>query len=162
MINTVIQRNIKISHRKAQLVCDLVRNANVQEALIILNNTNKKFSPIAKKLLNSAIANAINNHAMDSEKLYIYSIVANQGPTIKRTMPRARGSADMILKRTTHLEIKLSDNPNERKILLEAKKAQIAASKIASKDKVKANREKQIQFSNMSRTERKNLKGNSI
>ncbi len=162
MINTVIQRNIKISHRKAQLVCDLVRHSNVQEALIILNNTNKKFSPIAKKLLNSAIANAINNHAMDSEKLYIYSIVANQGPTSKRTMPRARGSADMILKRTTHLEIKLSDNLNERKLLMEAQKAKIKASKIASKDKVKANREKQIQFSNMSRTERKNLKRNLI
>ncbi len=119
MINTVIQRNIHISHRKAKLVCDLIRNKEVREAITILENTNKKMSPIIKKLLESAIANAINNHAMDASKLYIYEIVANQGPTWKRTMPRAKGSADLMLKRTTHLEIKLSDEPNERAIQIE-------------------------------------------
>lgn len=128
MINTVIQRNIHISHRKAQLVCDLIRNTPVQEAIVILNNTDKKVAPIIKKLLNSAIANATNNHAMNAEKLYIYNIYANQGPTWKRTMPRARGSADMMFKRTTHLEIHLSDNANERQeqIVARKKKVQIA------------------------------------
>lgn len=114
MVNKVIQRNIRISSRKAALVCDLIRNKPVREAIIILNNTDKKISPIIKKLLNSAIANATNNHAMNAEKLYIYNIFANQGPTLKRTMPRARGSADLIKKRSTHLEIHLSDNQNER------------------------------------------------
>lgn len=114
MVNKVIQRNIRISSRKAALVCDLIRNKSVREAIIILNNTDKKISPIIKKLLNSAIANATNNHAMNAERLYIYNIFANQGPSLKRTMPRARGSADLIKKRTTHLEIHLSDNPNER------------------------------------------------
>lgn len=123
MVNKVIQRNIHISHRKAQLVCDLIRNKPIKEAIIILNNTDKKFAPICLKLLNSAIANATNNHAMNAEKLYVYNIFANQGPTWKRTMPRARGSADIIFKRTTHLEIHLSDNPNERKLELEAKKS---------------------------------------
>lgn len=122
MVNKVIQRNIHISHRKAQLVCDLIRNKPIKEATVILKNTDKKFAPICLKLLNSAIANATNNHAMNAEKLYVYNIFANQGPTWKRTMPRARGSADIIFKRTTHLEIHLSDNPNERKLELDARK----------------------------------------
>ncbi len=123
MVNKVIQRNIHISHRKAQLVCDLIRNKPVKEAIVILKNTDKKFAPICLKLLNSAIANATNNHAMNAEKLYVYNIFANQGPTWKRTMPRARGSADVMFKRTTHLEIHLSDNPKERELELEAIKA---------------------------------------
>ena len=121
MVNKVIQRNIRISHRKAQLVCDLIRNQPVAKAIVILKSTNKKIAPIILKLLNSAIANATNNHAMNAEKLYIYNIFANQGPTMKRTMPRARGSADMIRKRSTHIEIHLSDNPDERKLALAKK-----------------------------------------
>lgn len=140
MVNKVIQRNIHISHRKAQLVCDLIRNKPIKEAIIILNNTDKKFAPICLKLLNSAIANATNNHAMNAEKLYVYNIFANQGPTWKRTMPRARGSADIIFKRTTHLEIHLSDNPNERKLELESRKnkktkKESAKKEIAKKEK---------------------------
>ena len=139
MINKVIQRNIHISHRKAQLVCDLIRNKPIKEAIIILNNTDKKFAPICLKLLNSAIANATNNHAMNAEKLYVYNIFANQGPTWKRTMPRARGSADIIFKRTTHLEIHLSDNPNERKLELESRKSKKTKSpKIESSKKQEA------------------------
>ena len=141
MINKVIQRNIHISHRKAQLVCDLIRNKPIKEAIIILNNTDKKFAPICLKLLNSAIANATNNHAMNAEKLYIYNIFANQGPTWKRTMPRARGSADIIFKRTTHLEIHLSDNPNERKLELEARKNKKASSTKKPKEKTSVKKE---------------------
>jgi len=122
MINKVIQRNIHVSHRKAKLVCDLIRNKPIREAIIILNNTDKRIAPVIKKLLNSAIANATNNYSMEPEKLYVYNIFANQGPTWKRTLPRARGSADMMFKRTTHLEILLSDNPNERAEQLQAAK----------------------------------------
>lgn len=114
-----IQRNIHISSRKAALVCDLVRHRKVTEALIILEHTNKKIAAIIYKLLNQAIANATNNHAMNAEKLYIYGIVANQGHTLKRTSPRARGSADLIRKRHSHIEIILSDDENERKKDLE-------------------------------------------
>lgn len=116
---TVIQRNIHISSRKAVLVCDLIRNKNVVDALKILNYTNKKIAPIIHKLLNQCIANATNNHAMNAEKLYIYHIVANQGHTLKRTSPRARGSADLIRKRHSHIEIVLSDDIDERKKDLE-------------------------------------------
>ncbi len=142
MVNKVIQRNIRISHRKAQLVCDLIRNKPVKEAIIILKNTNKKIAPIILKLLNSAIANATNNHAMNAEKLYVYNIFANQGPTMKRTMPRARGSADMIRKRSTHIEIHLSDNPNERKLEIERIKERKHKAALANKGGDKGTRVK--------------------
>ena len=109
-----IQRYIHSSAQKAKLVVDLIRNKPVIDALNILKNTNKKMAPIVEKLLNQAIANATNNHAMDASKLYVYHIVANQAPTLKRTNPRARGSADLLKKRYCHIEIILSDDPNER------------------------------------------------
>lgn len=109
------QRNINVSPRKAKLVCDLIRNKPVTEALTILEHTNKKTAPILKKLLHGAIANATNNNAMQADKLYVYTVVANQGATSKRTSPRAKGSADLIRKRHTHLEIVVSDDVDERK-----------------------------------------------
>ena len=110
-----IQRYIHISSQKAKLVVELIRNKSVTDSLIILENTNKKAAPIVKKLLIQAIANATNNHAMDGSKLYIYKIVANQAPTLKRTNPRARGSADLLKKRYSHIEITLSDDSEEMK-----------------------------------------------
>lgn len=118
-----IQKNIHLSPRKAKLVCDLIRNKKVTDALVTLEYTNKKAAPIIIKLLNSAIANATNNHAMQADKLYVYHIVANQGATLKRTSPRAKGSADLIRKRHCHIEIIISDDVDERKKDLEAIKA---------------------------------------
>jgi ribosomal protein L22 len=109
-----IQRNVHVSARKANLVCDLIRYKTIAQALVILDNADKKVAPILKKLLNSAVANATNNHQMIGEKLYIYAVTANQGATIKRSLPRAKGSANMIRKRHSHLEIVLSDNPRQR------------------------------------------------
>jgi large subunit ribosomal protein L22 len=130
-----LQRNIKISARKAGLVCDLVRFKKATTALNILENTDKKFAPFVLKLLRSAMANATNNHNMSTENLYIQSIVANQGPTAKRTMPRAKGSADIIRKRTTHLEIILSDEPKKVKISKNSKKADTGKTKTLTKVK---------------------------
>lgn len=109
-----IQRQIHLSPRKAKLVCDLIRNKPVQEALSILEHTPKKAATYLKKLLDQAISNAVNNHALKADKLYVYKVVANQGQTLKRTSPRAKGSADLIRKRHTHLEVVVSDDPNER------------------------------------------------
>ena len=81
MKTTAHQRNIHVSARKMRLVIDLIRNKDVTQALNILSFTDKKSAPIVAKLLNSAIANAINNHAMNADKLYIYEILANEGPT---------------------------------------------------------------------------------
>lgn len=112
---TAIQRNIRISSSKAKLVCDLIRNKKVTEALVILDNTEKKIAPIIKKLLNSAIANATNTKGFSSlENLYVYQIYANQGPTMKRALPRAKGSSNMIRKRSSHIEIVLSDDPKQK------------------------------------------------
>ena len=86
---------VRVSPRKAGQICDLVRGKNVDEALA--------------KVVKSAKANAENNHEMDADKLYVASIVANQGPTMKRFMPRAMGRATMIRKRTSHIEVVLKE-----------------------------------------------------
>ena len=86
-------RYARISARKVKIVADLIRGKNVDEALAIVKFTPKAASEMLEKLLKSAIANAENNHAMDSKNLYIAEIYANQGPTLKRIRPAAKGSA---------------------------------------------------------------------
>ena len=83
---------------------------NVDEALAIVKFTPKASSDIIEKLLKSAIANAENNHDMKHDKLYISEIYANQGPTLKRIRPAAKGSAVRIRKRTSHITIVLAEN----------------------------------------------------
>ena len=86
-------RYSRISSRKVKIVADLIRGKNVDEALAIVKFTPKASSVIIEKLLKSAIANAENNHHMAHEKLYVAEIYANQGPTLKRIRPAAKGSA---------------------------------------------------------------------
>lgn len=116
MISKAIQRNIHISPRKAGLVADLIRHKKVDYAISQLENSNKKGAEIALKLLRSAVANATNNNRMNASKLYILSIVANEGPTMKRVLPRAKGSANTMRKRSTHLEIIISDDEADREL----------------------------------------------
>ncbi|UOC57824.1 50S ribosomal protein L22 [Mycoplasmopsis bovis] len=99
----------RISPRKARLVADLFRGKDVKVALGILNNTNKKASQLFIKLLNSAIANATNNHGMDASKLFVKEVLVNEGPTLKRYQPRSRGRAYSIFKRTSNLSIALEE-----------------------------------------------------
>ncbi len=99
----------RISARKVKIVADLVRGKDVTEALAIVKFTPKASSEIIEKLLKSAIANAENNHNMDSKNLYIAEIYANQGPTLKRIRPAAKGSAVRIRKRTSHITIVLKE-----------------------------------------------------
>ena len=73
--------HVRIAPRKVRIVIDLIRNKPVGEAIGILKNTPKAASPVVEKLLNSAIANAENNHKMDVEKLYVAEVYADQGPT---------------------------------------------------------------------------------
>ena len=136
MKTTAIIRNVHVSARKGKSVVDLIRGKKVNEAIRILETTNKKSAPIIKKLLNSAIANAMNNHGMNGSTLYVYEIFANEGPTMKRVMARAKGSADTIFKRTTHFKIVLSDDINERQNDLKAIKEKIAK-RAANNSKVK-------------------------
>ena len=99
----------RISSRKVKIVAGLIRGKNVDEALAIVKFTPKASSEIIEKLLKSAIANAENNHGMSHEKLYISEIYANQGPTLKRIRPAAKGSAVRIRKRTSNITIKLRE-----------------------------------------------------
>ncbi len=102
-------RHARISARKVKIVIDLIRGKNAKEAIAILKYTNKAAAPMVEKLLKSAIANAVNNNHMDETKLYISEIYANQGPTMKRIMPKAKGSADRIRKRTSHIVVVLKE-----------------------------------------------------
>ncbi|WP_101773941.1 50S ribosomal protein L22 [Peptostreptococcus faecalis] len=103
---------VRVSARKAGQVCDLVRGKNVNEAMAILKFTPRQASEIISKVVKSAAANAENNHEMDADKLYIASIVANQGPTMKRFRPRAQGRATTIRKRTSHIEVVIKEREN--------------------------------------------------
>ncbi len=99
----------RISARKVKIVADLIRGKDTTEALAIVKFTPKASSEIIEKLLKSAIANAENNHGMNSSNLYVSEIFANQGPTLKRIRPAAKGSAVRIRKRTSHITIVLKE-----------------------------------------------------
>ena len=104
-----VLRYARISARKVKIVADLIRGKNVDEALAIVKFTPKASSATIEKLLKSAIANAENNHGMKHENLYVAEIYANQGPTLKRIRPAAKGSAVRIRKRTSHITIVLRE-----------------------------------------------------
>jgi ribosomal protein L22 len=99
---------VRSSARKARLVCDHIRGKTVMEARAILAHTPRAVARDWSKLLESAIANAENNHELVGEDLYIKAVHADEGPTLKRFQPRARGRAERIRKRTTHLTILLT------------------------------------------------------
>lgn len=104
-----VARFVRIAPRKASLVLDLIRGKDTGEALAILNHTPKAASPIILKVLNSAIANAEQNHKMKIDHLIVSEAYANQGPTMKRFRPRAQGRASRINKRTSHITIVLTE-----------------------------------------------------
>lgn len=98
-----------ISAQKARLVADQIRGKNVEDALTLLNFSPKKASALVKKVLNSAIANAEHNEGADIDELTVSTIFVDEGMTMKRIKPRAKGRADRILKRTCHITVKVSD-----------------------------------------------------
>lgn len=100
-------KHIRLSSRKAGIVLDLIRGKNVDQAIAILMYTPKAASPVILKLLNSAIANAVNNQDLDRSTLYVAECYANPGPTLKRFVARSRGSASPMLKRTCHISVVL-------------------------------------------------------
>ena len=102
-------KGAQISAQKARLVADQVRGMAVEEALSLLEFSPKKAAHIVKKLLDSAIANAENNEGADVDELKVSSIFVDEGMTMKRLRPRAKGRADRILKRSCHITIKVAD-----------------------------------------------------
>ena len=101
----VYLKHARISPRKVQIVLDLIRGKDTDTAMAILKNTRRGASEYLIKLLKSAVANAENNFQMDASKLYVSECFVTPGPTMKRMLPRAKGSADRILKRTSHVTI---------------------------------------------------------
>jgi large subunit ribosomal protein L22 len=98
-----------ISPQKLRLVADQVRGLPVDKAINLLAFSNKKAATIVKKVLESAIANAENNDGADIDELKVSTIQINQAPTMKRLRPRARGRADRIFKRSSHLTVTVAE-----------------------------------------------------
>ncbi len=99
---------VRASARKARLVCDHIRGKSVEDARAILAHTSRAVARDWSKLLESAVANAENNHELVGEDLYVKEVHADEGPTIRRFRPRAMGRATRIRKRTSHLTILLT------------------------------------------------------
>lgn len=105
-----ILRGARGSAQKVRLVADQIRGKRVEEALDILNFSDKKAAAVVKKVLESAIANAEHNEGADVDALKVSTIFVDVGTTLKRIKPRAKGRADRILKRTCHITVKVADN----------------------------------------------------
>lgn len=116
-------KHIRISPRKVRLVVDLVRGMNVGNALNQLKFTNKKAAGPIQKLIDSAIANAVNDFELEKSNLFIKEIKVDEGATMKRWMPKARGRATPIRKRTSHISLILGELVDSGKV--EAKKQKI-------------------------------------
>jgi large subunit ribosomal protein L22 len=104
-----VAKYIRIAPRKVRLVVDLIRGKRITEALAILKFTPRGASPVVEKVLQSAIANAENNHNMDKDKLFVKEIFVDAGPTLKRFHPRAQGRAYSIMKRTSHITVVVAE-----------------------------------------------------
>jgi large subunit ribosomal protein L22 len=103
-------KNVRISPRKVRMVVDSVRGKSVSQAMSILTFTRKKAAQPVQKLLRSAVANANENNGISEvDDLFIDRITVDEGPTLKRYMPRARGRATPIHKRTSHIRIILRE-----------------------------------------------------
>ena len=103
-------KGARLSAQKARLVADQIRGKGVEEALDLLKFSPKKGSDIIIKILNSAIANAEHNEGADVDELKVSSIFVDEGMTMKRLRPRAKGRADRILKRSCHITVKVADS----------------------------------------------------
>lgn len=103
-------RGARLSAQKARLVADQIRGKGVEEALEILDFSTKKAARLMKKVLDSAIANAEHNDGLDIDDLHVSTVFVDEGPTMKRIRPRAKGRADRIFKRTCHITVKVADN----------------------------------------------------
>ncbi|MFV0250252.1 MAG: 50S ribosomal protein L22 [Bacilli bacterium] len=104
-----IAKGLRIAPRKARLVIDLIRGKSVAEADVILANTNKEAARLSRKVLTSAVANAVNNLSLDESNLYVKEAFINEGQTLKRMRFGSRGHVDPIKKRTSHITIVVSE-----------------------------------------------------
>ncbi|TDU28114.1 LSU ribosomal protein L22P [Panacagrimonas perspica] len=109
MQTQAVLKFVRLSPMKGRLLADLVRGKKVDEALNILKFSNQRAAGILKKVLDSAIANAENNDGADVDELKVSEILVDEGPVMKRMRPRAKGRGDRIIKRTSHVTVRVSD-----------------------------------------------------
>ena len=102
-------KTVRVTPRKARLVLDLIRGKSVDEAQAILQFIPNQAAAVTSKVVKSAVSNAVNNNHADANNLYIKACYADEGVVMKRWMPRARGNASQILKRTSHITVVVSD-----------------------------------------------------
>ena len=102
-------RHARISAQKVRLVADQVRGMEVEKALELLTFSNKKAAGMVKAVLDSALANAEHNDGADIDELKVAEIMVDEGPTMKRIRPRAKGRANRILKRSSHITVVVGD-----------------------------------------------------
>ena len=114
-------RAIRMSASKARVVLDLVRGLDVVSADQVLQFTEREAARVIRKILASAVANAVNNDELDADDLYVKACYADEGPTLKRFTPRARGRAGSIMKRTCHITVVLDVLSEERQAVRDAK-----------------------------------------
>ena len=103
-------KRLRISAQKVRLVADQIRGKAVADALDLLSFSNKKASVLMRKALESVVANAENNEGADIDELKVSEVYVNEGMTMKRIRPRAKGRADRIFKRSSHITVTVSDN----------------------------------------------------
>lgn len=108
-----VLRGVRLSVDKGRLVADLIRGKKVDQALNILNFTQKKAAPIVRKVLESAIANAEHNHGADIDELKVARIEIDTAPVLKRFAARAKGRGTRIVKRNSHITIAVSDGKKD-------------------------------------------------
>ncbi|WMS89071.1 50S ribosomal protein L22 [Pleionea litopenaei] len=109
METQAVLRHARISAQKARLVADQIRGLPVERALQILQFSPKKAAGLMKKVLESAIANAEHNDGADIDELTVSTVFVDEGPTLKRIKPRAKGRADRIFKRSCHITVKVAE-----------------------------------------------------
>lgn len=109
METKAVLRGARLSAQKGRLVADQIRGKSVEQALDILTFSPKKGAAIVKKLLESAVANAEHNDGADIDELKVSTVFVDEGMTMKRIRPRAKGRADRIFKRTCHITVKVAD-----------------------------------------------------
>lgn len=108
-----IHKSAMIAPRKARMTLDLVRGKKIEESRAILDTTNTKASRLIQKVLNSAVANAVNNNGAKEDELFISTCFINPGPVYKRIKFASRGNVDRRDKRTSHIFVEVSDGKNE-------------------------------------------------
>ena len=109
-----VAKYIRMSPRKGRQVIDLIRGKNVAEAFAILQFATHKGAIPISKVLKSAVANAEHNYALDADNLWIKEAFVDEGPLMKRVKPRARGRADLIRRRSSHITIILGEKEGEQ------------------------------------------------